>query len=74
VTSADRLTADERIDELARPVDEAARLLCRSPETRERGCRLAARARWLARPRAPSAAKRLNATLHALTRTRKEPT
>jgi hypothetical protein len=62
----DELTVEERVDELARLVDEAARLLARSPGTLEPGCRLAARAWWLARPVAPGAARRLNATLHHL--------
>ena len=69
MTSADQLSAAERVDELARLVDEAARLLGRVPQTRERGCELAARAWWLARPLAPAAARRLNATLHHLART-----
>jgi len=60
------LSAEERVDQLARLVDEAARLLARSPDTLEPGCRLAARAWWLARPVAPGAARRLNATLHHL--------
>jgi hypothetical protein len=67
-TRTDELSVAERVDELARLVDEAARLLGRSSGTRERGCRLAARAWWLARPLAPAAARRLNATLHHLTR------
>ncbi len=69
MTSADQLSAEERVDELARLVDEASRLLGRSPQTHERGCELAARAWWLARPLAPAAARRLNATLHHLART-----
>jgi hypothetical protein len=71
-TRAEELSVAERVDELARLVDEAARLLGRSSATRERACRLAARAWWLARPLAPSAARRLNATLHHLTRARKD--
>ena len=65
-TRAAELSTAERVDELARLVDEAARLLARSPDTLEPGCRLAARAWWLARPVAPGAARRLNATLHHL--------
>lgn len=45
---------------------EAARILGRSSQTREPGCEIAARAWWLARPLAPGAARRLNATLHHL--------
>jgi len=57
----------ERVDALARLVDDAARLLAAQGET-EAGCRLVARAWWLAGPVAPKAAKRLDATLHQLTR------
>jgi hypothetical protein len=65
-TPTEELSAEERVEQLARLVDEAARLLARSPATLEPGCRLAARAWWLARPIAPGAARRLNATLHHL--------
>jgi hypothetical protein len=64
----------ERIDALARLVDEAVRALGASPSTVEQACRLAARAWWLARPEAPGAARRLNATLHHLTRLEAERT
>jgi hypothetical protein len=66
VSRTGQLSIEERVDELARLVDEAVRLLARSPDTLEPGCRLAARAWWLARPIAPTAARRLNATLHRL--------
>ncbi len=69
MSSAAQLSVEERVDELARLVDEAARLLGQSPHTLERGCELAARAWWLARPLAQAAARRLNATLHHLART-----
>jgi hypothetical protein len=72
-TSADQLTVEERIEELARLVDEAARLLGRTPDTLERGCQIAARAWWLARPHAPAAARRLNATLHRLAAPERNP-
>jgi hypothetical protein len=68
MSRATELSVEDRVDELARLVDEAARLLGQSPQTVERGCELAARAWWLARPLAPAAAQRLNATLHRLTR------
>jgi len=58
---------DEAVDGLARIVDEAARLLGQAGEV-DVACRLAARAWWLADARAPLAARRLNATLHHLTR------
>jgi hypothetical protein len=59
--------ADETVDGLARLADDAVRLLAAAGEV-DAACRLAARAWWLAEPRAPRAANRLNATLHHLTR------
>ena len=69
MTNSAQLPVEERVDELARLVDEAAGLLGQSPQTLERGCELAARAWWLARPLPPAAARRLNDTLHHLART-----
>ena len=65
---SDELTTAERVDALASLVNEALRLLARSALTVEEGCRIAARAWWLARPVAPEAANRLNATLHRLSK------
>ena len=66
--ATDRLTAEQRVDALATLVDDALRLLAKSELTLQEGCRIAARAWWLARPVAPDAANRLNATLHRLSR------
>jgi uncharacterized protein (DUF2249 family) len=66
---AEELTAEQRVDALATLVNDALRLLAKSALTLEDGCRIAARAWWLARPGAPDAANRLNATLHRLSRT-----
>jgi hypothetical protein len=66
--ATDELTAGQRVDALATLVDDALRLLTKSELTLEEGCRIAARAWWLARPVAPDAANRLNATLHRLSR------
>lgn len=66
------LALEQRVDALARLVDTAARLLGGSPPTVEQGCELAARAWWLARPVSPGTARRLNATLHHLTRLQDE--
>lgn len=70
--STAELALEERVDALARLVDSAARSLGQTPSTAEQGCELAARAWWLARPVAPGAARRLNATLHHLTRVNDE--
>ncbi len=67
--SAEELTAEQRVEALATLVNDALRLLAKSQLTLEEGCRIAARAWWLARPVAPAAANRLNATLHRLSRT-----
>ncbi len=66
------LALEQRVDALARLVDTAARLLGGMPPTVEQGCELAAQAWWLARPVSPGAARRLNATLHHLTRLQDE--
>ena len=65
----DELTLEQRVDALATLVNDALRLLAKSALTREEGCQIAARAWWLARPVAPDAANRLNATLHRLSKT-----
>lgn len=65
----DELTAEQRVDALATLISDALRLLGKSQLTLEEGCRIAARAWWLARPVAPDAANRLNATLHRLSKT-----
>ena len=66
--ASEELTAEQRVDALATLVNDALRLLAKSTLTLEEGCRIAARAWWLARPVAPDAANRLNATLHRLSR------
>ncbi len=66
--ATDELTAEQRVETLATLVNDALRLLAKSELTLEEGCRIAARAWWVARPVAPSAANRLNATLHRLSR------
>jgi hypothetical protein len=66
--AADELTAEERVEALAMLLNDALRLLAKSALTLEDGCRIAARAWWLARPVSPDAANRLNATLHRLSR------
>jgi hypothetical protein len=66
--TTEELTAEQRVDALATLVNDALRLLVKSELTLEEGCRIAARAWWLARPVAPDAANRLNATLHRLSR------
>jgi len=65
---SEKLTAEQRVDALATLLNDALRLLAKSALTQEEGCRIAARAWWLARPVAPDAANRLNATLHRLSR------
>ena len=67
-SGAEELTAEQRVDALATLVNDALRLLAKSALTLDEGCRIAARAWWLARPVAPDAANRLNATLHRLSR------
>jgi uncharacterized protein (DUF2249 family) len=57
---------DERLDRLGRVLDRAVRALGDAGET-DAACRLAAEAWWLLKEPAPGAARRLNATLHALT-------
>jgi uncharacterized protein (DUF2249 family) len=60
-------TADtETIERLGRLLDRAVRALGEAGEG-ETACRLAAEAWWLVKEPAPSAARRLNATLHRLT-------
>ncbi|HEX6762790.1 MAG TPA: DUF2249 domain-containing protein [Gaiellaceae bacterium] len=66
--TTEELTAEQRVDALATLLSDALRLLAKSSLTLEEGCRIAARAWWLARPVAPEAANRLNATLHRLSR------
>ncbi len=66
---SEQLSPEQRVEALAGLVNEALRLLAVSPLGLEEGCRIAARAWWLARPVAPEAANRLNATLHRLART-----
>ncbi len=66
--ASDELTAEERVDALALLLNDSLRLLAKSALTLDDGCRIAARAWWLARPVAPDAANRLNATLHRLSR------
>jgi uncharacterized protein (DUF2249 family) len=67
--TTEELTLEQRVDALAGLVDEALRLLAKSALTLDDGCRIAARAWWLARPVSPGAANRLNATLHRLSKT-----
>ena len=67
--ATEELTAEQRVDALATLVNDALRLLAKSALTLDEGCRIAARAWWLARPVAPEAANRLNATLHRLSKT-----
>lgn len=57
--------ADETVDGLARLADDAAWRLAAAGEVAA-ACGLATRAWWLAEPRAPRAANRLDATLHRL--------
>jgi hypothetical protein len=66
--ATDELTAEQRVDALATLVNDALRLLAKSELSLDDGCQIAARAWWLARPVAPDAANRLNATLHRLSR------
>lgn len=66
--ATDDLTAEQRVDALATLLNDAIRVLGKSALTRDEGCRLGARAWALARPVAPEAANRLNATLHRLSR------
>ena len=65
---SEKLTPEQRVDALATLVNDALRLLAKSALTLEDGCGIAARAWWLARPVAPDAANRLNATLHRLSK------
>ncbi len=67
--TTEELTLEQRVDALAGLVDDVLRLLAKSALTVDDGCRIAARAWWLARPVAPEAANRLNATLHRLSKT-----
>ncbi len=67
--TGEELTLERRVGELATLLNDALRLLAKSALTLDEGCRIAARAWWLARPVAPDAANRLNATLHRLSKT-----
>ena len=67
--TTEELTPEQRVDALATLVNDALRLLAKSDLTLEEGCRIGARAWWLARPVSPGAANRLNATLHRLSKT-----
>ncbi len=58
--------AAEPLERLGRLLDRAVRLLGDAGEA-DAACRLAAEAWWLLRESAPTAARRLNATLHYLT-------
>lgn len=68
-TDTEHLTSEQRVDALATLINDTLRLLAKSALTLDQGCQIAARAWWLARPVAPDAANRLNATLHRLSKT-----